>query len=69
MEREDYYRRRALELLAVARAIRDPDSATGSARSHSAINGSRIGWGISNPSSTWPSLRSPDHGRSAVSIF
>ena len=27
MEREDYYRRRALELLAVARAIRDPDAA------------------------------------------
>jgi hypothetical protein len=27
MERDDYYRRRALELLAVARAIRDPDAA------------------------------------------
>jgi hypothetical protein len=27
MEREDYYRRRALELLAVARAVRDPGAA------------------------------------------
>jgi hypothetical protein len=54
MGREDYYRRKARELMAAAHATRDPGAADWLRAIAFGYNGSRRGRCIVNPSSTCP---------------